>query len=180
MNGDISEGLWGGGGSSPDLDYPHYFLGLGTNFTADDWNPEYLVALSEALDSGNATADYFDLSPFYKKGSMIIHYHGMAGNFIATASSYIGGTTRSSVIGGCWIHSKPGLDNAQHDVLLALIDWVENDTAPTRVIATKWNDEATLDYVTNQRPNCMYPQQAKYVGTGNTSVAANWEFQSLY
>ncbi|KAF7927540.1 uncharacterized protein EAE98_005922 [Botrytis deweyae] len=222
-----SEGLWGGG-SSPDLDYPQYFLGLGTNFTADDWDPEYLVALSEALNPGNATADNFDLSPFYKKGSKIIHYHGMADNSIATASSvyfyehvlrtlksqgidlddfyrfflvpgmehcsgtpstqnapwYIGGTTQASVIGddstGYWIHSKPGFDNAQHDVLLALIDWVENDTAPTQVIATKWNDEATLDYVTNQRPICMYPQQAKYVGTGNTSVATNWECQSLY
>ncbi|CCD51779.1 hypothetical protein ACHAO1_007262 [Botrytis cinerea] len=222
-----SEGLWGGG-SSPDLDYPQYFLGLGTNFTADDWDPEYLVALSEALNPGNATADNFDLSPFYKKGSKIIHYHGMADNSIATASSvyfyehvlrtlksqgidlddfyrfflvpgmehcsgtpstqnapwYIGGTTQASVIGddsaGYWIHSKPGFDNAQHDVLLALIDWVENDTAPTQVIATKWNDESTLDYVINQRPICMYPQQAKYVGTGNTSVAANWECQSIY
>lgn len=97
---------------------------------------------------------------------------------------YIGGTTQASVIGddsaGYWIHSQPGFDNAQHDVLLALIDWVENDTAPTQVIATKWNDEATLDYVTNQRPICMYPQQAKYIGTGNTSVATNWECQSIY
>ncbi|TGO44342.1 hypothetical protein BCON_0541g00010 [Botryotinia convoluta] len=188
----------------------------GTNLTADDWDPEYLITLSEALNPGNATADNFDLSPFYKKGSKIIHYHGMADNSIATASSsqgidlddfyrfflvpgmehcsgtpstqnapwYIGGTAQASVIGddsaGYWIHSKPGFDNAQHDMLLALINWVENDTAPTQVIATKWNDEATLDYVINQRPICMYPQQAKYVGTGSTSVATNWECQSLY
>ncbi|TGO37719.1 hypothetical protein BHYA_0090g00090 [Botrytis hyacinthi] len=74
---------------------------------------------------------------------------------------YIGGTTQASVIGddsvGYWIHSNPDFDNAQHDVLLVLIDWVENDTAPTQVIATKWNYEATLDYIINQRPICMYP-----------------------
>ncbi|KAF5879405.1 putative feruloyl esterase b precursor protein [Botrytis fragariae] len=159
-----------------------------------------------ALNPGNATADNFDLSPFYEKGSKIIHYHGMADNFIAIASSvyfyeHVLRTEKSQGVDLDDFHRlflvpgmehcsgtpstqnapcKRGFDNAQHDVLLALIDWVENDTAPTQVIATEWNDEATLDHVTNQRPICMYPQQAKYIGTGNTSVATNWECQSIY
>lgn len=81
-----SESLWGGG-SSPDLDYVRYFLGLGTNFTADDWDPQYLVPLSEAVNPGNATAGDFDLSPFYNKDGKIIHYHGLSDNSIATGSS---------------------------------------------------------------------------------------------
>lgn len=95
---------------------------------------------------------------------------------------YIGGTTQASVIGddsaGYWIHNKSEFHNPRHDVLLALANWVENGTGPTDLIATKWNDEDKLDYVTRQRPICMYPRQANYVGTGDPDIASNWECQS--
>jgi feruloyl esterase len=97
---------------------------------------------------------------------------------------YIGGTTQASVIGddsaGYWIHSRPGFDDPRHDALLALVNWVENSTAPMELIATKWNNEDTLDYVTRQRPICMYPQQAKYVGLDNPNVTSNWECRLDY
>ncbi|PYH39226.1 uncharacterized protein BO87DRAFT_78960 [Aspergillus neoniger CBS 115656] len=39
------------------------------------------------MNPGNATADNFDLSPFYNRGSKLIHYHGLANPSIATGSS---------------------------------------------------------------------------------------------
>jgi hypothetical protein len=92
-----------------------------------------------------------------------------------------------AVIGApaCWtvhrllIHNQPGFHNP-HDALLALVNWVENGTAPTEMIATKWNDEDTLDSVTRQRPICMYPQQAKYVGHGDPDIASSWKCRSGY
>ncbi|GFN19996.1 feruloyl esterase B precursor [Aspergillus tubingensis] len=75
-----------GWGQTPDFSYIEYFLQKGTNFTWADWNPS-LVKLSDAMNPGNATADNFDLSPFYNRGSKLIHYHGLADPSIPTGSS---------------------------------------------------------------------------------------------
>ncbi|THV45540.1 hypothetical protein BGAL_0476g00030 [Botrytis galanthina] len=68
-------------------------------------------------------------------------------------------------------HSTPGYSDPRRDVLLALMTWVENGTAPDNIIATKFNDDLT---VAKQRPICAFPNQAKYDGTGNVDVAEMW------
>ncbi|CAJ2507122.1 Uu.00g083080.m01.CDS01 [Anthostomella pinea] len=76
-------------------------------------------------------------------------------------------------------HSVPGYEDADHDVVLALMKWVEQDSAPEQLIATKYvNDTATLG-VQSQRPLCLYPKQAKYV-SGDVDDAASFECQSPY
>ncbi|KAF2097379.1 tannase and feruloyl esterase [Rhizodiscina lignyota] len=78
------------------------------------------------------------------------------------------------------LHSVPGYSDPKHDVLLALVDWVENGKAPTEIIATKWHNDTLQDSVTRQRPLCMYPKQAKYKGSGDPDKPENWECKGLY
>ena len=69
--------------------------------------------------------------------------------------------------------SFPRVRMPQHDLLSALEAWVEQDTAPERLIGTGTavNDPtATLT-----RPLCPYPQTARYLGRGNSNDAANFE-----
>ena len=74
-------------------------------------------------------------------------------------------------------YSVPGFKDAQHDVVLAMLNWVENGTAPDTIVATKFvNDTASLG-VHSQRPLCKYPQQAKYTGSGNVSDPTTWRCQ---
>ncbi|PWY69991.1 hypothetical protein BO83DRAFT_390098 [Aspergillus eucalypticola CBS 122712] len=40
--------------------------------------------MSDAMNPGNATADNFDFSPFYNRGSKLIHYYGLADPSIPT------------------------------------------------------------------------------------------------
>ncbi|KAK6219254.1 hypothetical protein LQW54_002242 [Pestalotiopsis sp. IQ-011] len=76
-------------------------------------------------------------------------------------------------------HSVPGYEDASHDVILALMDWVEHGMAPDQLIATKFvNDNASLG-VQVQRPLCVYPKQAKYTGSGDENAPENWECQSV-
>lgn len=56
--------------------YIQYMLQIGGGWAWKDWNSDELIALSDKLNPGNATADNFDLSPFNKKGGNLIHYHG--------------------------------------------------------------------------------------------------------
>jgi len=69
------------------------------------------------------------------------------------------------------------LRDAEHDVLVAVMDWVEKGTAPSSIIATSADAN---NQITIQRPLCMYPKQAKYKGSGEVNKPESWECASLY
>lgn len=68
-----------------------------------------------------------------------------------------------------------GLRDEEHDALLALMAWVEQGTAPERIVATKFVNDTVALGVQRQRPICAFPRYASYVGSGNVSEAASWE-----
>ncbi len=62
-----------------------------------------------------------------------------------------------------------------HDVQAALERWVEHGVAPTRMIATKYIDDApTTHTVRLTRPLCPYPQVPRYRGFGNPDDARSF------
>jgi feruloyl esterase len=67
-----------------------------------------------------------------------------------------------------------GNGDPQHDIVVALQQWVEKGVAPTRIIATKYVDDDRTKGVAMTRPLCLYPQAAKYKGSGDTNDAANF------
>ena len=67
-----------------------------------------------------------------------------------------------------------GNGDAQHDAVVAMYQWVEKGTAPSQIIATKFVDDDREKGVAMTRPLCLYPQVAKYKGTGDTKEAANF------
>ena len=93
---------------------------------------------------------------------------------------YFAGSDQS--VGSGTVNSVPGYEDAQHDVLLAMMAWVENGTAPEYIIATTYNNDTDPlgEGVYRQRPLCMYPKQAKYTGSGDVDAPESWECQSLY
>lgn len=78
------------------------------------------------------------------------------------------------------IHSVPGHEDAKHDVVLAMMNWVENGTSPNELIATKFvNDKDPEEGVYRQRPLCVYPAEAQYKGSGDINAAESWECREL-
>jgi feruloyl esterase len=75
---------------------------------------------------------------------------------------------------GSDVHSVPGFSDSKHDVLLAMMAWVENGTAPDAIVATKYVNDATHDSVLRQRPICKYPDQAKWNGKGGINDTNSW------
>ena len=62
-----------------------------------------------------------------------------------------------------------------HSMALALDRWVEQGTAPEKIIATKYKTGANPDSgIVRTRPLCPYPQVARYSGSGSTDDAANF------
>lgn len=92
---------------------------------------------------------------------------------------YFAGPNQQPVLGPA-IYSTPGFEDKEHDVLKAMMAWVEEGRVPEYVVATKYTNDTTHDQVMRQRPICMYPKQAKYTGNGDANDAKNWECKSLY
>jgi hypothetical protein len=67
-----------------------------------------------------------------------------------------------------------GDGDADHDVVAALEQWVEKGVVPTKIIATKYVDDDLTKGVQMTRPLCVYPQAAKYKGTGDTNDASSF------
>lgn len=86
---------------------------------------------------------------------------------------YFAGHNQAEVLSPS-MHSVPGFEDAQHDILLALMDWVENGMAPNQIVATKWVNDSTYDQALRQRPVCKFPQQAHYIG-GDANAAESWK-----
>lgn len=62
----------------------------------------------------------------------------------------------------------------KHGIYTALEDWVEKDTSPGEIIATKYEQDNSTKSVQMTRPLCAYPQVAKYKGSGDPNDSANF------
>lgn len=92
---------------------------------------------------------------------------------ICSSRAFGGGSQASQLGTDVW--SVPGFKDAKHDVLLAMMHWVENGTAVDSIIATTWENSLNPSTpVARQRPLCPYPQIATYIGEGDIDEAENW------
>jgi feruloyl esterase len=144
------------------------------------------------------TADNPDLTAFKAHGGKLIEYHGWADPLISafySVNHYNGVVaferrgyrhTQSYYrlfmapgLGHCSggpglnsfgnVTSNSGSGPASSDIFTALETWVEQGIAPKQVIATDAPNATTVGTFT--RPLCPYPQNATYIGTGDTSSA---------
>jgi feruloyl esterase len=70
----------------------------------------------------------------------------------------------------------PPVRDAARDVQLALEAWVENGTAPSQIVATKYADDAPATRaIKATRLLCPYPKVAKYKGSGSPTESASFQ-----
>jgi feruloyl esterase len=65
-----------------------------------------------------------------------------------------------------------GPQDSDHDILTALIRWVEEGVAPDQIIASSYVDDLSGKGIRFQRPICPYPQFPKYVGGDQNSTSS--------
>ncbi len=84
---------------------------------------------------------------------------------------HCGGGPGASNIGqsATWTAADP-----QHNIRIALENWVEKGTVPGAIIATKTADDDPQSSVLMTRPLCPYPEAAKYKGSGDPNKAESF------
>lgn len=150
---------------------------------------------AQALNSTNP-----DLSAFRTHGGKLILYHGWDDpaipalstvNYYDEVNAKMG---RANVDSFVRLYMLPGvqhcgggpgadtfgqsaswqMDDPQHNIRVALENWVEKGTAPSDLIAAKMGTGAQQDKPVMTRPMCPYPQYAKYNGTGDPNSAESF------
>ncbi|MCY4014532.1 MAG: tannase/feruloyl esterase family alpha/beta hydrolase [Gammaproteobacteria bacterium] len=153
-----------------------------------------------------------DFSAFEESGGKLIIYNGWHDQpcraktlegFLADAEELNGADAldeylRTYMVPGM-VHCAAGPGAWAADFIQPIVDWVENDVAPDRIIAehpgdftfmeaqtaitarvVNWSDaileagKAQQDAMRFTRPLCPYPQYAQYNGSGDTDDAENY------
>lgn len=64
--------------------------------------------------------------------------------------------------------------DSEHDVLSALVEWVEHGTAPEKIIATAFKDSFAPNGISFQRPIYPYPKFPEYIG-GDPNLPSSYQ-----
>jgi len=130
-----------------------------------------------------------DLNQFQAHGGKLIQYHGFSDPTVPPLTSIDYFESVGNVPGGSLQQTQefyrlfmvPGMNHCKggpganvFDMLTPLVQWVEDDIAPRRIIATHYVNNDPTQGVAFTRPLCSYPQEAIYKGSGNTNDAANF------
>ncbi|EIW55264.1 feruloyl esterase-like protein [Trametes versicolor FP-101664 SS1] len=72
------------------------------------------------------------------------------------------------------VSQPPVAPDAAHDILAALLRWVEHGVAPTTIVATKFRNDTLSEGVAFTRPLCKHPLVVRYRG-GDPDEAGSFE-----
>ncbi len=141
--------------------------------------------------AGVLNANSTDLSAFSSRGHKILMYHGYADPLIPSATAidyynavaaadpkvqdylrlfmapgvwHCGGGPGPNAFGNLSATQPPMPFSAKDDALAALVAWVEQGTAPTEIVATKYVNDTPSAGVAFRRPLCLYPAHSQYMG----------------
>jgi feruloyl esterase len=166
-----------------------------------EFDAELAAAVAKTAQALDATDP--NLAAFSKRGGKLVMYHGWQDPAIPALSTvqyydevvrtmgsdathafarlcmapgvqHCSGGPGPDAFGGSgdWSSADPA-----RNLRAALVEWVENGTAPGPVIATKYDGPEPNRRALVTRPVCAHPQQAKYRGTGDPSSAATFTCQ---
>jgi hypothetical protein len=124
-----------------------------------------------------------DLSAFRATGGKIVMWQGFADQLIMPEGSIAYYDAVANVMGGYAAiqpffrhfmapgvgHCSGGVGPQPQNLLQAVVNWVEQGQAPDTILSSKAITGGTMT-----RPLCPYPTKAKYLGSGDTNVAANF------
>jgi len=169
-----------------------------------DWdfksfNVDAGLKVADAKTAGALNATDPDLKKFKARGGKLILYHGWddpaipAVNTVNYYESVIAMMGQKDADAFVRLYMAPGMQHCgdgpgpdsfgqagglsytapTHSMAAALEQWVEKGRAPATIMASKYAGQ-DREHAVMTRPLCVYPQAAKYKGSGDANDAANF------
>jgi feruloyl esterase len=158
-------------------------------FSDANWNwrtfdLERDTAAADAAGNGVLAGVNPDLTAFAARGGKLLTYHGWSDQSISPQASVnfyksALAATRPLASSPDWLrlfmvpgmgHCSGGEGPDTFDMVSALEAWVERETPPTQILASR----IVNGKVVRSRPLCPFPQVARYKGTGSLDDAAHF------
>jgi feruloyl esterase len=170
--------------SGPASSFFRYVLFKNPDWNWRDLNFDSDVALADQLGGSLLNAADPNLGPFKAHGGKLLMYHGwsdasntplLSVNYYKSVVATMGGADKTEdfvrlfMIPGMF-HCGGGPGPNSFNKLRVLEQWVENGSAPDKIIASHMTDGK----VDMTRPLCPYPEVAQWKGSGDTNDAANF------
>ncbi len=134
-----------------------------------------------------------NLKAFKNRGGKLILYHGWSDPALAPTNtvdyyeSVVNKMGRKETEAFSHLFMVPGMQHCgggpgpnsfRGPITAALEHWVEQNSAPDKIIATKYRADADpTSGAARTRPLCSYPQVAHYRGSGSIDDASNFVCQ---
>jgi feruloyl esterase len=161
-----------------------YFVFEDPKWDFRTWNYERDLALADKKVGTIFNATEPNLEPFRAHGGKMILYHGWTDPGVSpmnTINYYnsVAATMTGAKQAGDFVRlfMVPGMDHCgggpgpnNFDAFGSLVDWVEHQHAPDKILASHLTNGA----VDRTRPLCPYPMTARYTGQGSTDEAVNF------
>lgn len=132
----------------------HWHGGMDAIITSEN-SPRYYEHVSSTMGLSPA-----ELDSFYRY-------------FVVSGTGHCGGGDGAHAIGQAT--NEVNSYDPSENILMAIVDWVENDNAPETLIGTRWVNNTQSLGVDYQRAHCKYPKHNQYKGEGNPDVIESWE-----
>jgi feruloyl esterase len=140
------------------------------------------VALADQVDQNTINANDPNLKQFFSHGGKLLMYHGWTDpqiapqnsvNYYSSVLEKVGNKASNSIR----LFMVPGMNHCgggdgpnSFDSLSLMEQWVEKGNPPAEVVAT----HTANGQPDRTRPLCMYPQVARYKGSGSIDEAASF------
>jgi len=136
------------------------------------------IGWSDPVGSANEATAYYESVVAHDKGKTradkLADTQSFARYYMVPGMGHTAGGPGATNMSTATRESTPPVEDAQHDMGLALYDWVEKGTPPGPLIATHYSEgSGPTGKVAFQRPICVYPQLPHYVG-GDQNAAASF------
>jgi feruloyl esterase len=119
----------------------------------------YYNEVKDVVSSNNGRGNFNEIQEFYRL-------------FMVPGMSHCGGGDGPNAFGNG--ADAPVID-ADHDVLMALEQWVEQGVAPDKIIATHYLNNNAANGIQFQRPLCPYPEVPRVIGNGDPTKADSFK-----
>jgi feruloyl esterase len=162
-----------------------WVFGPDWNWRQFDFDHQYTIYTQKLATMVNATDP--DIDTFRAHGHKLLIYHGWSDWLVAPGESInyynavaardtdhtLDQSVRLFMVPGM-AHCGNGPEATHFDALAAMVNWVEHDVAPDKIIAGTLPATESNAGINVQRPLCPYPKTAQYQGSGNTNDASSF------
>ncbi|GJD00533.1 carboxylic ester hydrolase [Colletotrichum higginsianum] len=131
---------------------------------------------AEQKNPGDIRTHPSDLSAFKNRGGKLLMYHGQQDHQITSFRTpmFYDRVSRGMGLGTAGMDHLPFYGT--HNVLAAIVDWVEGGVAPDTITGTKFVNDTVALGVDFQRRHCRYPRRNVFKGDGfDPKNADSWK-----